>query len=423
MGAVAVAVAAEANPSRLSAVKRVGLLVLLGVLAWRVLVVGFAGFYAAQGTPEGATAALRWRPLLPEALNQRAVALGETDRAEAGRLWQAVILGNPTDSYAYLRLAGLRVPEQPDNALALAAMGDVLGPMYPPTLGLSANFWFARERMDLGLARWSGLLLNHPALESELFPRLLDWAGSPETQSLLKPMLDHPPAWWDRFFAYAARKAPQAETVLSLYHGRNRGGGLPSRGEQVAVLDRLWAEQLWVDAYMVWAEGLDESARRTQGPLNNGGFDQPMTGIGFDWRAQPVAGVTVETAQTYGTRGGRALHLVFDGRPAHYQHLVQALLLEPGRYRLQGRVRPDGLVSDGALRWMLGCGWSDPRPLARSDSFFGKDDWQPFSVSFEVPETDCDIQVLRLEHTDPRRGAMDRPGGIWFEDLAISQEP
>lgn len=399
------------------------LLGVLGLLAWRVLVVGVSGFYADQGTPEGATAALRWRPGLAEALTLRAEALRGTDSAAAGRLWQAAIRANPTDSVASLRLAGLWAVERPADAVVLAALGDALGPMHIPALALSADFWFAQGRPDLGIARWSGLLMNRPESDPDLFPRLLELAGSAQTRTLLQPLLDKPPIWWDRFFRYAAAKAPTVETALFLYRGRDRAGGLPSRAEQVAILDRLWAGQRWRDAYLVWLEGLDETAQRSLGNLNNGGFDLPLTGLGFDWRVKPLAGVTVETAQTFGTRGVRALHLVFDGRPMHFQHLLQALILEPGRYRLQGRVRPDGLEADRAVRWMLGCGWNNPRVLAATDGFFGKDDWQSFSMVFDVPGAGCDLQVLRLEQAGPQGAAGDRPGGIWFDDLAITRLP
>ncbi|AUB83914.1 tetratricopeptide repeat protein [Candidatus Thiodictyon syntrophicum] len=402
--------------------RRAALGLLLGVLTWRILVVGLADYYADQRTPDAAVAALRWRPNHPAALYQRAETMIEKAPAVASSLLQASIWGDPTDGLAYFALADLWVAaDRRPEALALAEIADLLGPMRIPALARSANFWFTQDRPDLGLQRWSALLRNRPASTAELFPRLLAFAEDPATRPLLQPFLDRPPDWWGRFFAHAARQEPRVETVIFLYQARNRGQDLPTADEQGVYLDRLWKEGRWREAYLAWLEGLDEPARRGLGHLYNGSFDLPITGIGFDWRIKPPPGVTVETVQTYGTHGRRALHVAFDGRPARFRHVLQPLFLDPGRYRLQGRVRPDGLSPGDGLRWMVGCDWPEPRPLAMTEPFIGRDDWQVFGLDFEVPATDCPLQVLRLEHGERVGSGPDGQGGVWFDDLAISR--
>lgn len=398
------------------------LALLLGVLTWRILIVGLSDYYAEPGTPQAAEAALCWRPNHPAALYQLGQALIGTDPSRAGPLLQDSIRGDPTNALAYLALADLwAAADRLPAAISLAEIGDLLGPMRIPALARSASFWFDHGRPDRALERWSALLRNRPASAAELFPKLLAFADDPTTRPLLQPLLDQPPDWWERFFTHAAAQAPRVETVIFLYQARNRDQALPSAAEQRVYLNRLWKEGRWREAYLAWLGGLDEPGRQGLGHLYNGGFDLPITGIGFDWQIAPLPGVTVETLATYGTRGRPALHLAFDGRPTRFRNVLQPLFLDPGRYRLAGRVRPDGLAPADGLRWTVGCHWPEPTPMATSEPFSGKDDWQTFGLDFTVPTTGCPIQVLRLEQLERVGSSPDRQGGLWFDDLTISR--
>jgi len=122
-------------------------------------------------------------------------------------------------------------------------------------------------------------------------------------------------------------------------------------------------------------------------------------------------------------RPERALHVVFDGQRVRFQHVLQYLMLDPGRYQLQGRVRPDNLRTARGLRWRLYClsfGKPDESSLlAESTRFVGSDEWRLFTVDFTVPAKGCPAQRLRLE-LEGRAGLdFDVQGGIWFDDLSI----
>lgn len=405
-----------------NAIRVGGLLLVAVLLAWRVLVDGLADHYAGMETPEGASAALRWRGDQPAALYQQALASSERDPAAAGRGFQAAVWADPTDALAFLGLAELWAGSgRQEAARKLVEIADVLAPMRSPALARSAAFWLNQNRPDRALERWSMLLRTRPQAAGQLYPVLLRLADDPVARSWLRPLLDKPPEWWNGFFAYAAANADRSETVMFLYQQRNRAGGLPDSAEQRVYLDRLWKEGRWLETYLAWLEGLDERRQQGLGHLYNGGFELPVTGMGFDWRLSSPRGVTVETVETYGTRGGRALHVAFDGQRMHFQHVHQPLYLEPGRYQLQGRVRPDGLLVGQGLRWTVRCGKPEARPLAESESFAGKDDWRLFTLDFTVPEMDCPVQLLRLELEERAGSDLGAQGGIWFDDLAINR--
>lgn len=408
--------------SAIRAIKGAGLLLVAGILAWRALVTNLADYYASQGTPEAAVGALRWRGDQPAALYQRGVALAASEPVEAGRLLRAAAWADPTDALVYLTLAELWTRfGRRAAAVGLVEIADALGPLRGSALIRSADFWLGQERLDRALARWRMLLRTRPGTAAQLFPLLLRLAENPATQPLLQPLLADPPEWWDSFFAHAAAKATQPETVVFLYQNRNRRGALPAVDEQRAYLDRLWRENRWLDAYLAWLNGLDERQTRALGQVYNGGFEAPITHLGFDWRMSAIRGATVEAIETYGARGEKALHVRFDGERVRFQHVAQYLFLDTGRYRLQGRGRPDGLKAERGLRWRVYCVGARAL-LAESEPFVGSDEWRSFAVDFAIPEQGCPAQLLRLELEGRVELDFEAQGGVWFDDLVIVRQ-
>jgi hypothetical protein len=62
------------------------------------------------------------------------------------------------------------------------------------------------------------------------------------------------------------------------------------------------------------------------------------------------------------------------------------------------------------------------QPLGHSETFTGTDQWQRFSFQFTIPDTDCPVQVARLELAGRVPLDFEVKGGIWFDDLAIDRQ-
>lgn len=402
------------------AARGVGLLLVVGFLAWRALVANLADYYANQDTTEDVVGALRWQARQPEALYQRGVELAASDPTESERLLRLSAWADPTDALVYLALAAQWAGAgRVTVAAKLVEIADILGPWRGQALARSAAFWQAQGQQDRALALWSKLLRVRPALSEQLFPLLLQLAEAPASRALLQPMLNDPPKWWDSFFTYVAAKAIQLETVTFLYHNRNRYDDLPSADEQRAYLNRLWQEKRWQDAYLAWLSGLDEGQIKVLGNLYNGSFEAPVTQLGFDWRIQPSRAAKAEIVETYGTGGGKALHVTFNGERIHFQHVGQYLFLNAGHYRLQGRGRPEGLKTERGIRWRVRCVGDAGDMLAESEPFVGSDEWRNFAVDFVVPDQECPAQLLRLELDGRAELDFEADGGVWFDKLAI----
>ncbi len=192
--------------------------------------------------------------------------------------------------------------------------------------------------------------------------------------------------------------------------------------ERQAYVSRLQKEGRITEAYIDWINGLSRAQRRELGLIHNGGFELEPTNWGFDWQVRTRRGVVVDRAQTYGIDGKKALHLLFNGHDRPYQDVSQLLFLDPGPYRLTGRVRTDSLETQGGLKWIVRCLIPDAQDLGESERFLGTNQWREFGVEFVVPE-DCTLQEIRLVSAGKRKFEHQISGGAWFDRMAIRKLP
>ncbi len=222
--------------------------------------------------------------------------------------------------------------------------------------------------------------------------------------------------------AFARRRPAQAtrpETLRSLYSlSRRSANPLPPEA-QGAYLARLQKDGAWTEAWFTWLNSLSKQGIAQSGHVYNGGFEARPTNIGFDWIYRQNPAVVMETTSTYGTTGERALHVVFRGLRIKFQHLHQYLLLPPGDYVLQGRVRPDNLKAGQGMRWALYC-LGQNEPLTATEPFSGLGQWNRFRTQFNVSAA-CPVQMLRLELAGRVALDYDVSGGIWFDDISVEQ--
>jgi hypothetical protein len=235
----------------------------------------------------------------------------------------------------------------------------------------------------------------------------------------LAPLAQDPPAWWPSFFERLAQGALDVETVRFVYGLRALTARTPvTPAERQIYIQRLLKEGMITEAYLTWVHGLSPPEREQMGLLHNGGFELPLGKEGFDWRSIPHRQVVARTAATFGVGGERALQLVFRNQEGSFHHLRQSLFLDPGTYRLTGKVRSESLASQGGLRWTLRCLQPREAVLGESERFLGSEKWRGFRVDFEVPE-DCRLQEIRLESAGKQGFEQRINGEIWFDDLAI----
>lgn len=402
-----------------------GLVILIaGFLAWRIIVSGLAG-HALEQLRNGDTAAaqrvLSLMPGQPEALYQEAMALLPTDGAGAEVQLANAYRRNPARARPLMALADLALArDELERADALVEAAVKLEPANHAIHRGAAVFWLNRGQLELGLQHLSQALEAWPEPNQDLLDIFVRFAEDPAIRIALKPLAQNPPPWWPAFFQRLAQRALNVDAVRFAYGLRTLASRIPvAPEERQAYIQRLLKEGLITEAYLTWVNGLAPADRKQMGLLHNGGFEMALgKEEAFDWQWRQHRQVVARTASTLGVAGERALQLVFRGQEGRFQHLYQALFLDPGTYRLSGKVQLDSLASQGGLRWTLRCLHPRQAVLGESERFLGSEKWRGFKMDFEVPE-DCQLQEIRLESAG-RQGPEKRVSGeIWFDDLAI----
>lgn len=403
--------------------RKILILFVAAVLVWRIGATSMASFYAerlAAGDKDAASKALAWDPRQPRALYERAIALRDRDPKAASALLAAASAQHPADAWPLIAAAGMALAEgDADRADALVQAAVDLAPADPRVHTELARYWILRGDLGQAMRYWSRALETDPRRRRDLFPILLALAEDPRTLPAFAPFAKSPPSWWEPFFVEVAQRALQTDSVRLLFALRQRSAEVPvTVTERRAYVDRLLRDAMVPQAYIGWVNGLTREQREQLGLLHDGGFELEPDGFGFGWRLNGERGVLVKRSATYGGEGERSLHLLFDGYRGRFGGVSQSLFLEPGSYRLAGRVRTDSLETQGGLSWVVRCRLSETRDLGVSERFLGTNPWRDFGFDFDVP-AGCPLVELRLVSVGERSFEREIAGGAWFDRLAV----
>jgi tetratricopeptide (TPR) repeat protein len=396
------------------------LVVLAGAwLAWRIVILGMADHHA-QELKDPATA-LGWDARHPDAHLKLGLRDSSKHPEAALAHLHAAIAANPAEGRAYAAL-GRRLEIRGEDEKARQAMETAarLAPQRSDVHMEVGGYWMRQGNLERALGHWNTVLRHQGDLRSRVFPELLRLAGNPVHHAAFLSLLRQPVPWWPGFFSYAATRAPEMNTVRVLFNLQQGGPNAATPDMLHAYLARLQTEGQWLEAWFVWLNSLPKEQIGQMGYLYNGSFEAPLSNLGFDWIYEKHPAVSLDTAATYDTSGERALRVGFRGLRVKFQHLHQYLMLPPGDYALQGRVRPDSLQAEQGMQWTLYC-LGERTPVAVSDRFRGSTPWTRFRTEFSIPPSGCPVQMLRLELSGTIRLDFDATGTIWFDNLNIEQ--
>ena len=392
-----------------------GLVVGLLWLGWLALQFGLANQAAHEKRmPEHA---LAWKADHAAASLELGLNNFQRDPVLAADHLRRAIRANPADGRAYAALAVIH-ENRGDYAQAsqLMQMAGRLSPQRSDVQLQVGAYFTRRGDTAQALTHLDTVLRHRDELRAKLFPELLKIVADTRNTFALAQLLRKPVPWWKDFFIYAARTSDEVALVRHLYRLDAGSNALPEEALR-AYLQRLQKEGAWTEAWFVWLNSLPKDGLAQNAYVYNGSFERPVSNVGFDWISHKDPSAVLEVATTYGTTGERALYLVFKGMRSHFRHLSQYTLLPPGKYYLQGRVRPERLEAALGMQWILYCEGKNTR-LAETETFRGSDQWTRFRTGFVVG-TDCPVQKLQLELAGRIQLDYDVTGAIWFDDIAI----
>lgn len=400
------------------------LLGVLAFLAWRITALGVASIQVAALDSRGETAARRaldWYPGQAAALSRLGVSLLREDVGRAESLLQEAYIANPTDPHPLRVLAGVALARE-DTARAdlLMEQVDALRPVNPQSQRDLGRYWLERGHFDRAFQHWSRAIQADARLAPGLFETFRALLKDPGMGEALQAITRDPPPWWFDFFADTATRGKELETLRRLYRLRRDSVEVPlTQAERQHYLQRLLREGLYQDAYLAWVNSLNAGQRQQLGYLFNGGFELPLTGLGFDWQVARSDRVEIGRAPFEGDNR-QALRVRFRLMRTPFEHLSQPLLLSPGTYEVAGSYRGLELMTNEGFRWVVRCRVPDHTLLGESERIFSTETWTPFRFQIEVPDS-CIHQEIRLVSAAGSTADTATDGELWFDDLSLQR--
>lgn len=397
------------------------------VLLWRIVAVNLSAQFVqnAIDDPDSAApsvaSAVSWDAHNADALVREAAGKMESDPPAATALAQRALRANPATGPAYLVLAGIAAKAGDTGAsIAYYKRAAELEPQNPTTRLELADLALSDRDIYAALDNIDAALRSRPDLSATLFPKMVAIVAQPGGDAAVRKLLARKiPDWWPAFFSYASTNAPSPLLALQLLDARRAYVPNPPLNERAPLIDRLAKAGEWNAALMVWLNGLTPEQRSAAGNVFNGSFEAPFSNTTFDWQWPQGNGADVAALSTFGTGGGKALRVAFQGQVSSPQLVRQTLLLQPGfQYDLRGRSRLESLRTAFGVEWQVSCGVSGGEPIATTDRLVGTSDWKEFNTTFSVP-ADCYPQQLALVLRGDAKLDLQATGLAWYDEIQL----
>jgi tetratricopeptide (TPR) repeat protein len=224
------------------------------------------------------------------------------------------------------------------------------------------------------------------------------------------------PRWREVWFVDLLRRSDDLSALTYLFAELQADEPGPTEGELQVLLSRLTDAGMFDEAHDIWVRSLPADRREEADLLYNEEFRYPLTNLPFDWVIQPVSNAMVRV----GTQNGAGtINVDFVGGRVKFEHVSHLLNLAPGPYRFQGRERSQDLQNERGLRWRIACVGDDAETLGTTDLVSGDTPWRTFAVDVVVATGKCPYQKLVLEL--PARAALETEvvGRVSYADLDL----
>jgi len=314
-----------------------------------------------------------------------------------------------------------------DASCADAAMERIsrLAPMDPEAVSLTANYFLMSGKPALALKQFGHLLQIDASRRQDVF-RICEAAHYPTAQ-LQRVFTEAGPETIVAYISYLAG-AGKPEVARDLWKSLVDDASHDKFPLTIKLanpyIDRLLQSGDGQQVENVRLDLLNLHLLSSESPVFNGGFEQPPSNAGFDWRTTGERYPAVDFQAGSAHSGGHSLRVDFAvPRNDAYLLAYQLLPLQPNsRYRLTAYVRSENITSDNGPRLQI----YDPSCRGcldvATESTVGTTPWHPIRVQFSTgPETRLGrLEIVRMPgQYFPR----DITGTFWLDDVTLEREP
>lgn len=271
--------------------------------------------------------------------------------------------------------------------------------------------------------RLDGLIRARPAEAANFFALAAGITANPDGSRAVARTLATNPPWRQQFFAYIiAQRKPE---IASRIFDDMRAQGRPADDRELASVINAYLSSGNIDqAYAVWLSNLSEDELKDVKRVYDGGFDHPLRNLFFDWTVKPADGLTSRVFPRNTASMDQTLQLDFADFRGTFSNLSQILRLHPGRYRLSGEVRTEGFESPTGLVFRIYCMDGQKRQLSVETAPLPQSrQWIDFDKTFQIPNGNCDNQVLRLESQHALDKSQITRGLVAIDVIAVDSAP
>lgn len=402
-------------------------------VAWLVISRSFVA-YLAGSTPE---AALWLSPGNPQALVTLAerrlepAGAAETPQGapaapeahEEARIWaETALAADPLNARA-LRILGRLAQAAGDRDRAMTYMQASARRSIQESAAL---LWlieshFEKKNYAMALRFADALMRTRSQSMPHLLPMLGRIAEQQEARRALENLLAENPPWRRAFLAALPSAVSDARTPLLILLAIRGSADPPTLADVRDYVGRLMAHKFYELAYYTWLQFLPPEHLAAVGPLFNGSFEFTPSGLAFDWALNAGRGVTLDIAPRSDDARQRALFIELGPGRVEFHGVTQTLLLSPGTYRFEGKVRGE-ISGPRGLVWRVACVGAAGPPLGQSPMMIGAmAAWTDVKVSFTVPAAECRAQQLRLDLDARMASEQLVTGVVWYDDLRLTR--
>jgi hypothetical protein len=338
--------------------------------------------------------------------------LREALRANIQELAGRAIASDPLNAAAYRLYAEATASQEQTRALMLEAVRRSRREAY-------AVFWLLNESYYKGdftaAVDYADILLRtKPGLSSYVLNFLSNIARSPEGRSLIVQSLADNPGWRKLFLKSLWELFKNDQAGIDLVSDLKNTKGPAASFEIAGYIDRLVWTNAADTAYNVWLQTLPQDRLDNLGLMTDPNFEASSSGSVFGWNIEEGINAVSEFVPAGNSTQERLLHVAFFEGRVRLPEVRQVLLLAPGHYRFEGKLR-GSIVGKRGLRWDLRC-VSGSHVIGQTDMLMGKsEEWRLFTFEAEVPQgKDCAGQILGLHHDSRSASEELISGEVWF---------
>ena len=345
------------------------------------------------------------------ASGQSALALKEFERA---------LILDPASAYRWADVAeSMQQVQRTDNAKYCFQRAVEAAPNNPAILFCAANFYFQIAEYPRMMGYLSAILRN-PDLVGYYTPAFLTYArsGIPTAEILNKGI--PPAAMAAQAFLRFSLEGGQVDDAEITWKWMADRSLLDEKTaiEYVNFLIKKKQEQRAADAWGEFNRNQMPNYLRTNW-IFDGGFEAEPSASPLDWHISSTGDVQSKRVSDTAHDGRWSFEIVFNGTSNVDYHLYQETVLKPGKWRLQGFIRTEGLTTDEGLFLRIYDYLRPSRLYISSSALTGTHDWTRVDREFEIgPET----KLVLIEVTRKPSMKFDNKiaGNAWVDSLELS---